>query len=77
MSLSTRQRHRALATAYPARDTGGWSITLPLDKRALAKARKLYGKKAKTAKPRPSKTKSRARRSITVDELVARALAKL
>lgn len=80
MSLSARKRHRALALAYPARDTGGWSITLPIDKRALARARELYGKKPKTARPKPSKTKSRARGKydiITSDELLARALAEL
>lgn len=71
MSLSAAKRHRALAAAYPGRDTSGWSVTLPLDKRAFAQARKLYGgpvrakrhspaEKPKTAKPKKARTKTRA-----------------
>jgi hypothetical protein len=87
LSLSSRQRHRALAAAYPQRDTGGWSISLPIDKRALAQARKLYGKqpkkrgplpKPKTATPKRGKTKARRKPgALSADELVAEALAAL
>jgi hypothetical protein len=87
MSLSSKQRHRALAAAYPQRDTGGWSISLPIDKRALAQARKLYGKqpkkrgplpKPKTATPKRGKTKARRKPgALSADELVAEALAAL